>query len=102
MVLVERPVQHGVGVGVEPGEDLLVGPRHPGGGFPQALPVGVLPHRDQQLAHRCLRPRPVHDRWARLRGGVGDCRAQRGPSWAGPAPFPRGVSGDGPRSAFSP
>ena len=52
VVLVERGRQHVERVLPEPAEGLGVGAGDPAGGVLQPGPVGVLPHRDQQLAHR--------------------------------------------------
>ena len=52
MLFIERGVQDVIGIGVEAGEDLLVGARHPGRGIPQTLPVGILTDRTQQFANR--------------------------------------------------
>ena len=59
VVLVEGLVEHGVGVGVQPGEDLGVRPGDPGGRLAQAVTVGVFPDREEQLADRGLGARPV-------------------------------------------
>ena len=52
-------------------EDLLVGPRYPGGGVEQALAIGVLAYGDEQLAHRSLRALPIEGaqrRWLAVEG----------------------------------
>ena len=68
VLFVECGVQHGVRIGVEPGEHLLVGAGDPGGGVLQAVPVGILADRDQQLAHRRLGARLVEHRGGKRRG----------------------------------
>ena len=47
------------GVDPQPGEELRVGPGHPGRGAAQAVPVGVLADRDQDLPYRPLDPGEV-------------------------------------------
>src|SRR5690606_30890635 len=54
VALVERAVQHRVGIGVQAREQLLVGPRHPCRRVPQTGPVRVLTTGQQQLTHRLL------------------------------------------------
>ena len=81
MVLVERLVQDGVGIGIEAREDLRIGPRDPGGGVAQALAIGVLADGDQQLADGRL--------------GAGPVDARR------PGPADRGISGGAQRDPSS-
>jgi hypothetical protein len=59
VVLVEGLVEYGVGVGVQPGEDLGVRAGDPGGRLAQPVAVGVFPDREEQLADRGLGARPV-------------------------------------------
>jgi hypothetical protein len=51
VLLVERGVEHVVGIDVEAGEHLPVRPCHPRRGVDQALALRVLSNGDQQLAH---------------------------------------------------
>ena len=59
VVLVEDRGQHLGGVGTDAGEDLGVRPGHPLGGVAQAVAVGILTDRDQNLADGCGHARLV-------------------------------------------
>src|SRR5690606_679099 len=62
VAFVERPVQHLVRVGVQAGEHLLEGPRHPGRGLLQPGTVRVLATGNEQLAHGLLGARQIECR----------------------------------------
>ncbi|GAB2743458.1 hypothetical protein GCM10027199_13100 [Amycolatopsis magusensis] len=55
MTFVEGAVQHLIRVAVQPGEHLVVRPRHARGRLLQSFAVRVLAAREQQLAHGLLR-----------------------------------------------
>ena len=48
------------GVCLQPGEDFLVHAGHPGGGFQQALPAGVLAHGLQDFPDGALQALCIH------------------------------------------
>ena len=48
---------HGIRIGVEPGEHLLVRARHPRRRVLKAVAIGVFPDSDQQLTHRSFSAR---------------------------------------------
>jgi hypothetical protein len=62
VMLVEGLLQHGVRIGIEAGENLLVGPGDSGRRVAEPVAVRVLADRDQQLAYGCFGTGPVHRR----------------------------------------
>ena len=67
VLLVECGVQHGVGVGVQTGEHLLITAGYPGGGVRQTVPIRVLADRKEQFADRGLGTCLVKDRFSQRR-----------------------------------
>ena len=62
VLLVKGGVQHGIRIGVQPGEHLLVRPSDPRRGLLQPVPVGIFPDRNQQFTHRRFGARLVERR----------------------------------------
>ncbi|SIN41588.1 Uncharacterised protein [Mycobacteroides abscessus subsp. abscessus] len=66
MLLVEGGVQHGIRIGVEPGENLLVRTRDAGRCIRQAMPIRVFTHRIEQFTDRGLGTCLVEDVTGRM------------------------------------